>query len=185
MTTAIGFRARHFMSAALFAATLLSSAGAGIARAQSTGQSPSAKTESPDDDKAFIIDFLEKGYLQAWFAHPASVRQHFSDPVAVYWNRRNVDLDEVVKEKLGYARKWIFRFYRLNRDSVKLEAVAGKPYAWRVTFEYDFIADSSPPRSAGVGETTLLLEIQGDQVKIHGESGRILERKRKGASSDE
>ena len=105
--------------------------------------------------------------------------------MAVYWNRRNVDLDEVVKEKLGYARKWIFRFYRLNRDSVKLEAVAGKPYAWRVTFEYDFIADSSPPRSAGVGETTLLLEIQGDQVKIHGESGRILERKRKGASSDE
>lgn len=160
--------------AVLALAGVLALGGARDGLAQSAAAPAIAGAE---DDKAFVIDFLEKGYLQAWFAHPASVRQHFADPVEVYWNRRAVPLKEVVQEKLGYARKWIFRFYRLNRDSVRLEPVAGKAYGWRVTFLYDFIADSAPPRSEGVGETTLLLEINGDQVKIHGESGRVVERK--------
>ena len=108
------------------------------------------------------------------------MRQYFADPVEVYWGRRNVPRAEIVQEKLGYARKWIFRFYRLQRDTVQLEAITGKPYTWRVSFKYDFMADRVPPRSAGTGESTLLLELDGDQVKIHGESGRVLERNRDG-----
>ena len=139
---------------------------------------PASGPNSAEDEQAFILDFLEKGYLQSWFAHPASVRQHFANPVAVYWGRRNVPLDEVVQEKLGYARKWIFRFYRLKRDTVRFEPVKDRPNTWQVTFSYDFMADRVPQRSAGVGETTLVLEINGDAVTIRGESGRVLERNR-------
>jgi hypothetical protein len=162
---------------------------AGVVCLQSQAQSQAPQTipvteprtaNSAEDDRAFIIDFLEKGYLQAWFAHPSSVRQHFADPVEVYWTRRNVPLKEVVQDKLSYARKWIFRFYRLLPETVKLEPVTGRSYGWKVTFTYEFIADQAPPRSQGTGETTLLLEVIGDQVKIHGESGRILDRKRNG-----
>ena len=172
----IGFQSGRVLRAlsVIAVASVVALAGGRGVYAQSAG---APAVVSAEDDKAFVVDFLEKGYLQAWFAHPSSVRQHFSDPLEVYWNRRDVPLKEVVQEKLGYARKWIFRFYRLNRESVRLEPVAGKAYGWRVTFQYDFIADSAPPRSEGVGETTLLLEVIGDQVKIHGESGRVVERK--------
>ena len=139
---------------------------------------PTSDAPNVQDEQAFILDFLEKGYLQAWFAHPASVRQHFANPVAVYWGRRNVPLDEVVQEKLGYARKWIFRFYRLKRETVRFEPVKDRPNTWQVTFAYDFMADRVPQRSAGVGETTLVLEINGEAVTIRGESGRVLERNR-------
>jgi hypothetical protein len=163
---------------AVFAmAGVLAFGGPRDGRAQSVG--PPAATPSlsaAEDDKAFVIDFLEKGYLQAWFAHPSSVRQHFADPVENYWGKRAVPLNEIVQEKLNYARKWTFRFYRLQRDTVRLAPVDGRANTWDVTFSYDFMADRVPPRSSGVGETTLRLEVKGDQVKIHGESGRVVER---------
>jgi hypothetical protein len=178
---------RHASALAL-TACLAASAAAGLGHAQSPKPPGEAATQSPppappgqEDTQAFIIDFLEKGYLQAWFAHPSSVRQHFADPVANYWGRSNVPLNAVVQEKLSYARKWIFRFYRLQPETIRLVPAPGKPDLWQVTFNYDFVADSAPPRSSGVGETTLVLEIIGDQVKIHGESGKVISRKRIGA----
>ena len=170
-----------------FCATLVLCCAAVPVRAQAPQATPetppgSAPPAAPghEDTQAFIIDFIEKGYLQAWFAHPSSVRQHFADPIDNYWGRRRVPLNDVVQEKLGYARKWIFRFYRLQQETVRLTAVADRPNTWQVTFNYDFVADSAPPRSSGVGETTLILEIIGDQVKIHAESGKVLSRKRGG-----
>lgn len=164
------------------------SSSAGVGNAQSeqprTDAAPKSAPPAPpghEDTQAFIIDFLEKGYLQAWFAHPASVRQHFADPVTNYWGRSNVPLNAIVQEKLGYARKWIFRFYRLQPETLRLVPAPGRPDLWQVTFNYDFVADSAPPRSSGVGETTLVLEIIGDQVKIHGENGKVISRKRVGA----
>ena len=149
--------------------------------AEAAPKSPPPAPPGHEDTQAFIIDFLEKGYLQSWFAHPSSVRQHFADPVTNYWGRGNVPLNAIVQEKLGYARKWIFRFYRLQPETIRLVPAPGRPEFWQVTFNYDFVADSAPPRSSGVGETTLVLEIIGDQVKIHGESGKVISRKRVGA----
>lgn len=161
-------------------------AGRGHAQSSKPPEEPATKSPPPappgqEDTQAFIIGFLEKGYLQAWFAHPSSVRQHFADPVTNYWGRSNVPLNAIVQEKLGYARKWIFRFYRLQPETIRLVPAPGKPDFWQVTFNYDFVADSAPPRSSGVGETTLVLELIGDQVKIHGESGKVISRKRVGA----
>ena len=117
-------------AATLAFAALVAAGGLAEARAQVAGHaSPpevSAAAPAATDDQAFIIDFLEKGYLQAWFAHPSSVRQHFADPIENYWGRRNVGLNEIVREKLGYARKWTFRFYRLKPETVRLVPAAGR-----------------------------------------------------------
>lgn len=138
-----------------------------------------------NDEQNAIVDFLETGYLQAWFAHPASVRRHFADPVENYWGRRNVALNSVVREKLGYARKWIFRFYKLDRASLRFAPVEGRPRTWTVSFGYEFLADRVPERSAGRGETTLVVSVDGDLVKIHAETGRVLERQRSLANRSE
>ena len=91
----------------------------------------------------------------------------------------------MVKDKVAYARKWTFRFYRLKRETVIVLPAAGRPDTWEVTFGFDFIADRVPPRSAGVGETTLVLEIKGEQVRILGENGRVTERHRGGTAPEE
>ena len=106
------------------------------------------------------------------------MREHFADPVESYWGRRDVRIDEVVQDKVAYARKWVFRFYRLQRETLVVRPSTGRRDTFEVTFSYDFIADRVPPRSSGVGETTLVLEIKGDKVRILAENGRILERHR-------
>ena len=128
------------------------------------------------DDKAFLADFVQNGYLQAWFAYPEAIRLHFADPVESYWGRRNVPRAAVEQDKVAYAKKWTFRFYRLKTETLAVEPIAERPGVWRVSFAFDFIADRLPPRSAGVGEATLVVQVAGDRITILGETGRVVRR---------
>jgi hypothetical protein len=127
--------------------------------------------------QAFIADFLEQGYLQAWFAYPDNIRRHFADPVQSYWGRRDVPLSAVVQDKVAYARKWTFRFYRLVPESLDVKPLAGKPGTYQVTFDYEFLADKVPGKSSGIAQTTLTMALDGERVTILAEDGRVLSRR--------
>ena len=123
-----------------------------------------------------IEDFVREDYLSNWFASPRLIRRHFSDPLDYYWGKKDVPLSEVVRDKMAYVTRWPQRYFRLISETLEVTRSQEDPYIYAVRFQYEFETKRKGDEKAGLGETSLLLELIDRRVMIRGEGGRVLER---------
>ncbi len=123
-----------------------------------------------------IEDFVREDYLSNWFASPRLIRRHFADPLDYYWGKKDVPLKEVVRDKMAYVARWPQRYFRLISESLEVRRSQDDPHIYAVKFEYEFETKRRGDEKAGLGETSLLLELLGTRIIIRGEGGKVLER---------
>ena len=123
-----------------------------------------------------IEDFVREDYLSSWFASPRLIRRHFSDPLDYYWGKRDVPLKDVVRDKMAYVTRWPQRYFRLIDDSLEVTRSEENDYIYAVKFRYEFETRRKGDERAGLGETSLLLELFDKRIMIRGEGGRVTER---------
>ena len=123
-----------------------------------------------------IEDFIREDYLSSWSASPRLIRRHFADPMDYYWGKRDVPLKEVVRDKMAYVNRWPQRYYRLISDTLEVTRAEDNPYIFAVRFNYEFETKRPGDEKAGLGQTSLLLEMIGKRILIRGEGGKVLER---------
>ena len=123
-----------------------------------------------------IEDFVREDYLSSWFASPRLIRRHFADPLDYYWGTKNVPLKEVVRDKMAYVTRWPQRYFRLISESVEVIRSEEDDDIYAVKFQYEFETRRKGAERAGLGETSLLLELFDKRVMIRGEGGRVLKR---------
>ncbi|MCP4936937.1 MAG: hypothetical protein GY927_22710 [bacterium] len=123
-----------------------------------------------------IEDFVREDYLSNWFASPRLIRRHFADPLDYYWGKKDVPLTEVVRDKMAYITRWPQRYFRLISESLEVIRTPEDPYIYAVRFRYEFETKRKGDEKAGLGQTSLLLELFNKRVMIRGEGGKVLER---------
>ncbi len=123
-----------------------------------------------------IEDFVREDYLSNWFASPRLIRRHFADPLDYYWGKKDVPLKEVVRDKMAYITRWPQRYFRLISESLEVTRTPEDPYIYAVRFRYEFETKRKGDEKAGLGQTSLLLELFDKRVMIRGEGGKVLER---------
>lgn len=123
-----------------------------------------------------IEDFVREDYLSNWFASPRLIRRHFADPLDYYWGKKKVPLKEVVRDKMAYVARWPQRYFRLIGESLEVTRSDENPFIYAVKFQYEFETKRKGDERAGLGETSLLLELFDKRVMIRGEGGSVLER---------
>ncbi len=123
-----------------------------------------------------IEDFVREDYLSNWFASPRLIRRHFADPLDYYWGKKDVPLSDVVRDKMAYVTRWPQRYFRLISQSLEVTRSPDDPYIYAVRFEYEFETKRKGAQKAGLGETSLLVELFDRRIMIRGEGGKVLER---------
>jgi len=129
-----------------------------------------------DDTYEAIEDFIREQYLSSWFASPRLIRRNFSDPLDYYWGKKNVPLKRVIKDKIAYVTRWPQRYYRLMGDSLQVARTEIGDDIFAVKFKYEFETRRKGDQRAGIGQTSLLIELVEGRVRIRGEGGKVLER---------
>ncbi len=123
-----------------------------------------------------IEDFVREDYLSNWFSSPRLIRRHFADPLDYYWGKKDVPLKEVVRDKMAYITRWPQRYFRLITESLEVTRTPEDRYIYAVRFQYEFETKRTGDEKAGLGETSLLLELFDKRIMIRGEGGKVLER---------
>ena len=123
-----------------------------------------------------IEDFVREDYLSNWFASPRLIRRHFADPLDYYWGKKDVPLKDVVRDKMAYITRWPQRYFRLISESLEVTRTPEDPYIYAVRFRYEFETKRKGDEKAGLGQTSLLLELFDKRIMIRGEGGKVLER---------
>lgn len=141
------------------------------------GPSPAhAQQGVPDDIYEIVEIFIRDSYLTNWFASRENIRRSFMDPMNYYWGKRNVPLRNVIRDKLAYVRRWPRRTFRMINGSLQIQRDPERDSVFAVRFRYEYVTARPGGRSAGLGETTLLLDLGTPDILILGEGGRVLER---------
>lgn len=144
-----------------------------------------ARAQAADDHMAvqpldqvyeIIEDFVREDYLSNWFASPRLIRRHFADPLDYYWGKRDVPLKEVVRDKMAYVTRWPQRYFRLIPETLEVTRTRESDFIYAVRFQYEFETKRKGDEKAGLGETSLLLELFDKRIMIRGEGGKVLER---------
>ena len=149
---------------------LVFASGQALARDDSEEQRPLAQVYE------IIEDFVREDYLSNWFSSPRLIRRHFSDPLDYYWGKKDVPLKDVVRDKMAYITRWPQRYFRLIGESLEVTRTPEDPYIYAVRFRYEFETKRKGDEKAGLGQTSLLLELFDKRIMIRGEGGKVLER---------
>ncbi len=149
---------------------LIFAPGQVVARDRDDGPRPLAQVYE------LIEDFVREDYLSNWFASPRLIRRHFADPLDYYWGKKDVPLKDVVRDKMAYITRWPQRYFRLISETLEVTRSPEDPYIYAVRFQYEFETKRKGDQKAGLGETSLLLELFDKRVMIRGEGGKVLER---------
>lgn len=147
-----------------------------LAPARTMAQDASSDPRPLSEVYEIIEDFVREDYLSSWFASPRLIRRHFSDPLDYYWGKKDVPLKEVVRDKMAYVTRWPQRYFRLLNESLEVIRSDQNPYIYAVHFRYEFETKRKGDERAGMGETSLLVELFDKRVMIRGEGGKVLKR---------
>ena len=124
-----------------------------------------------------IEDFVREDYLSNWFASPRLIRRHFADPLDYYWGRTGSTAERRHAGQDGLCITLAATLFSADQrhagsDEVRRTIPIFMPFA--------SIMNSRPSargtRKAGLGQTSLLLELFDKRVMIRGEGGKVLER---------
>jgi len=161
---------RRILPAILVCSLLLLAPSRVVAQDRNNGDRPLSEVFE------LVEDFVREDYLSNWFASPRLIRRHFSDPLDYYWGRKDVPLKEVVRDKMAYVSRWPQRYFRLISESLEVTRSEDNPYIYAVRFNYEFETKRKGDEKAGLGQTSLLLELFDKRIMIRGEGGKVLER---------
>jgi hypothetical protein len=137
---------------------------------------PGVQVQPLEDIYNAIEDFVREDYLSSWFSSPQLIRRHFADPLDYYFGKEQVPLQEVLRDKIAYVTRWPQRYYRLVDDSLTVSRTEVDPNTYSVTFKYEWETRRVGDERAGLGETDLILRVDGGDIVIRGEGGKVLER---------
>jgi S1-C subfamily serine protease len=146
------------------------------------GLAPVAASTSESDtdtqgtsDTQRIEAFVAHEYLSGDISNRTHLRSVYADQVD-YWDKGEIPVAAVIEDKIAYAQRWESLRYQLRPSSIKIAPVGNHEGAYRVEFEFDFIATRNRKVIEGTGRSELELDLSGSEPRITGEHGATLNR---------
>lgn len=118
-----------------------------------------------------ILDFVRYGYLSASTNNPAHLRNIYSTQVS-YYGEGLVFVDEVIKDKQSYFKRWPNYYYELVAGSDNIEQLDRDNF--EVSFNSRFELESSSKKTHGTSNTKLTLMLFGGQFRITSENSKVI-----------
>ena len=127
-------------------------------------------------DAGRIYLFLVDTYLSGADLSAPDLREIYAPRLDRYWGRKNVAVTRVVRDKIAYFRRWPSRTFRLIEDTLAINPTI-EDGVYAVSFEYGFRTEGARERlSEGFGATELTLLVNGEDVMVLAEDGRVIQR---------
>lgn len=122
-----------------------------------------------------LRNFIEFDYLGAEFSNPVVVRRLFSAEVD-YRGKGKVPVDEVVADKVSYAKRWTHLGYELVDGSLLVRASDGTADQYAAEFKIRFEVRNAKKTITGTSASTLKISLASGVPVITAEAGHLLTR---------
>lgn len=117
-----------------------------------------------------VETFLGLGNLGA-----DQIRRIYGEQVA-YYGSGTVPVDEVVRDKLRYFRRWPERIYTLDPATVRASRADRDGTRIEIAYEYEFQVRAPGRARNGRATGVLTVDVGGPALRIVGEAGEVIER---------
>lgn len=125
--------------------------------------------------EARIERFVRGFYLSGDDVDEEQIRLLYG-PRVDYFGRNGVSVGEIVRDKIGYYRRWPQRVFSLVEGTLDVRRAGQGGESYDVAFEYDFEVRRAGEIKRGRGVAVLTIDLGDDGGRIVRETGRVLRR---------
>ena len=127
-----------------------------------------------DVSRERLLDFVKDVFHRTAEMSERELRETYASR-ADYYGERRKPIDDIIADKRNYAERWNDRAFRVRDDTFRFEETA-EPGVYELTYAYDFHVRGDGRESKGNGETTLLVDTNGERYVILKEDGKVLQK---------
>lgn len=118
-----------------------------------------------------ILDFVSYRYLSTTANNTNHLRNIYSTQVG-YYGKIQTSIDEIIKDKQSYFKRWPNYYYELVANSDTIEQLDHDSF--EVSFQSRFELESPTKKTYGTSNTKLTLVLFGGQFRITSEDSKII-----------